>query len=230
MHDIKHLEEQWEKYTRKKRRPYYLLAIFFIVLLIGSYLLFQNNISFSSLIKTKPVSTILPAKHTMGTSPVWIVDDTLDEIERNIHQINMDTRPVPVIEDIPVLDEPKIEQKTTKQAVQKKPRKKVHIKIIETTAASAYKDVAKRFYQTHDPDDSLFLAKAYFKKQDYEKAEYWALQTNKVNQNIEESWLIFVQSKLKRGRKNEAIHILSSYVQRSHSLKAKQLLKKLKND
>ena len=124
-----------------------------------------------------------------------------------------------IVEDIPIPEN----VKTIKE-----PKVKMHLNIIETTSLSAYKDVAKRFNQSHDTDDSLFLAKSYYRKGNYKKAEYWALQTNKVNENIEESWLIFAKSKVKLGRKNEAIRILTVYIKKSNSVEAKSLLDKIK--
>jgi len=112
----------------------------------------------------------------------------------------------------------------------KKPRKKMHLNIVESSSVSAYKDVERRFYQSHDTDDSLFLAKSYFRKGNYNKSEFWALQTNKVNSNIEESWLIFAKSKVELGRTNEAIRILTNYVKRSHSSAANNLLNALKKN
>jgi hypothetical protein len=81
-----------------------------------------------------------------------------------------------------------------KPVVVEKPRKKMHLDIIQTTSAGAYKDVANRFKDTSDTDDSLFLARTYFDKGNNKKAIYWALQTNKINPNIEESWLIFASA------------------------------------
>ena len=104
----------------------------------------------------------------------------------------------------------------------------MHLNIVETSSVSAYKDVAKRFKQTHDTDDSLFLARSYYRKGNYKKAEYWSLQTNKINRNIEESWLIFAKSKVKLGRKNEAIDILTKYIKKSNSAEGKSLLNKIK--
>ena len=115
-----------------------------------------------------------------------------------------------------------------KPVIVEKPRKKMHLNIIETTSKSAYRDVAKRFADTADTDDSMFLAKIYYEKGNNKKAIYWALQTNKVNSNIEESWLIFAKAKARSGHKNEAIRILLSYIKRSNSFEAKALLNKLK--
>ncbi len=94
---------------------------------------------------------------------------------------------------------------------------------------TAYKDVEKRFLESHDIDDALFLARSYYKKGDYKKSEYWALEINKLDEDMEESLLIFVKSKVKMGRKNEAISILTTYVQRSDSQEAKKLLYRIEN-
>jgi tetratricopeptide (TPR) repeat protein len=125
---------------------------------------------------------------------------------------------------ITTIEKPKVKIET---APVEKPHKKIHLNIIETTNVNAYKDVAARFRQSHETDDSLFLAKAYYRKGNYKKAEYWALQTNKVNGNIEETWLIFIKSKVKLGHKNEAIRILTEYVKRSNSPQARILLEKM---
>jgi len=108
-------------------------------------------------------------------------------------------------------------------------KKKLHIEVIDVSKKkSSFKEIEKRFRMGHDIDDSLFLAKSYYQRKNYKKAEYWALQTNKVNENIEESWLIFAKAKAKQGHKNEAIRILNAYINRTHSIEAKVLLDKIK--
>jgi tetratricopeptide (TPR) repeat protein len=115
-----------------------------------------------------------------------------------------------------------------KPIIIEKPRKRKYLNIIQTSNSKAYKDVKKRFSDTKDVDDSLFLARTYYNKGNNKKAIYWALQTNKINPNIEESWLIFAKAKARSGRKDEAIRILSSYIKRSNSYSAKALLNKYK--
>ena len=88
----------------------------------------------------------------------------------------------------------------------------------------------KRFLESHDIDDALFLARSYYKKGDYEKAASWALEINKLDEDMEEGLLIFVKSKVKMGRKNEAISILMTYVKKSDSQEAKKLLYLIEND
>ena len=129
---------------------------------------------------------------------------------------------------IEVRDAPVAATHVKKKINKEKPRKKMHLEIIEMSGASAMKDVKNRFSMAPDPDDSLFLARNYYKEKKYSKAAYWALQTNKLNGEIEESWLIFAKSKAKTGHKNEAIRVLSQYVSKSNSTEARKLLYKLK--
>ena len=65
-----------------------------------------------------------------------------------------------ILVDIPVLEdtnEPLVEEVQESKA-------KMHLEIIESTSVTAYKDVEKRFLESHEIDDALFLAKAIIKK------------------------------------------------------------------
>jgi len=108
-----------------------------------------------------------------------------------------------------------------------KTRKKIHFEMVDANTPSAYKEIESRFAFAPDPDDALFLARMYYKNGNYRKAARWALETNKLNGNIEESWLIFARAKAKTGQKNEAIRVLSQYAKKSNSTEAKKLLKQL---
>jgi len=241
MYDIKPLEEKWKKYKKKKRKPWFVLFLsIFLLLLISFTFLNYKEIDFLKFNDKSKIEVVT------NNSTTVLIDKALTTLETNKSKVNevlqtTETKPMtiisyengsieiaedlPIPEDIETIEEPKVKIETT--TIQE-PRKKMHLDIIETTSVSAYKDVENRFHQTHDTDDSLFLAKAYYRKGNYKKAEYWALQTNKVNENIEESWLIFVKSKVKLGRKNEAIRILTAYIKRSNSAEAKSLLHKIK--
>jgi tetratricopeptide (TPR) repeat protein len=238
MYDIKPLEEEWKKYKKKKRRPWFVLlfSIFFILLLSLTFLnykevdllRFYDNKSkmeivthkSTRLLTDKALTTLETKKPKVSEVTQTMQIEPVEAIPRKNGFIEI-TGDIPIPEEPPAIKEPKIK-------IEEKPRKKMHLNIIETTNVSAYKDVAKRFHQTHDTDDSLFLAKSYYRKGNYKKAEYWALQTNKVNGNIEESWLIFAKSKVKLGRKNEAISILTAYIKKSNSVQARSLLHKIK--
>jgi len=234
MYDIEPLEKEWKKYKKKKRKPWFILlfSIFFILLVSLTFLNYKE-IDFLKFYDKNKIEVVT------NTSSALLIDKALTALEikkpkvgeiKPVTVIPYENESMEVVEDLPIpedvgmIKKPKVKIETT---TVEKPRKKIHLNIIETASVSAYKDVEKRFTLTHDTDDSLFLAKSYYRKGNYKKAEYWALQTNKVNGNIEESWLIFAKSKVKLGRKNEAIRILTTYIKRSNSVEAKSLLYKI---
>ncbi len=233
MYDIKPLEEEWKKYKKKKMKPWYTVIFFiFLMLLISLTFLNYKEIDFLKFNDKSKVEIVTDKSTTL------LIDKALTTLETKKSEVteikpmtvtSYENESMEIVEDIPMLEDVKtIKEPRVKIKTIEKSRKKMHLNIIETTSVSAYKDVEKRFNQSHDTDDSLFLAKSYYRKGNYKKAEYWALQTNKVNENIEESWLIFAKSKVKLGRKNEAIRILTAYIKRSDSTQAKSLLDKIK--
>jgi len=251
MYDIKVLEEEWKKYNKNKKKPLYLLLGVLCLIAIVSFLFYQNkNFHFDSKMDTQNINTIQYPK----SNSVVLLDKKLSEIlvesqkisledeaiVDNVNKNNIKIPTLPIVDDIPLIDDmpvgkivlsekPKIKiNKKPKIRLSDKPRKKIHLNIVESSKVSAYSDVEKRFKQSHDTEDSLFLAKSYYRKGNYRKAEYWALQTNKINSSLEESWLIYVKSKAKLGHKNEAIRILTNYAKRSNSSAAWNLLLKLK--
>ncbi len=243
MYDIKPLEEEWKKYKKNRRKPW-LVSFFTIFLIVLLAFLNYTKIDFSKFYNINKVSVVPDEPRVVlrdkALTTLEIKRPNTTEV-KSITEISYENKSMEVIEDMPILeDDKKINKPRVKIDIQtidkadleaetlKKPRKKVHLDILKTTSISAYKDVSKRFAQSHDTDDSLFLAKAYYTKGKYKKAEYWALQTNKVNNNIEESWIIFAKSKIKLGRKNEAIKVLTAYIKKSNSLQAKKLLYKIK--
>ena len=82
-------------------------------------------------------------------------------------------------------------------------------------------DVIARFKKNKNPALSLFVAKRYYKIGNYQQAYNYALITNELDNNIEDSWLIFAQSLYKLDQKDMAIKTLKTYIQESSSVKAK---------
>jgi len=83
------------------------------------------------------------------------------------------------------------------------------------------------FQKDRSPALSLFLAKKYYEIGDYHQAYNYALITNRMNKEIEESWLIFAKSLVKLNKKNKAIGILRKYIQKTHSSNAEILLQEI---
>ena len=236
MYDIKPLEAQWERYNRKRKKPFYLYTLVLMFLVGIATLLFLNQAfildKFKESTSDKDVATV--------SSPV-VLDVALGTLAlkkegHNSNTILLETQKKPIIRNdnnpmepgdvfIEVSDAGSIEEETT--VIRKKPKKKIQIEVTEISYSS-YKAIEERFSDSPDSDDSLFLARGYYKKKNYSKAAYWALQTNKLDGGIEESWLIFARSKAKIGQKNEALRVLSEYVKKSNSSEAKKLLNALK--
>ena len=238
MHDIKPLEDKWLKYRAKKRKPWYLFLVFLSFFAILGFF-FANK----SVLDFKNID--INFKHSFDSEGYSVekllINNQLDRLELvdtpvisgvSSGSLVMKSESQDILVDIPILDND-VEVNTKFDAEIKKKntsRKKVHLDIIETTSPSAYKEVEKRFYSLHNLDDALFLAKSYYKKENYKKSEEWALEANKLDDMQEESFLIFVKSKIKLGRKSEAVSILSQYLKYNNSKDAKILMYQLNNN
>ena len=87
--------------------------------------------------------------------------------------------------------------------------------------------VIKRFEKMKNPALSLFIAKKYYAQGNYHEAYNYALETNRINPEIEESILIFSQSLVKLGKKEDAITTLKAYLNKANSTEATVLLNKI---
>lgn len=241
MYDIRPLEEEWKRYRKKKLRPWYLGSIVFVILIFLILFFSSNlNMNFNSLstylnsLKNNVSFKEVKSENVQHDKSDIVVNGPLMRIEvekqvidksESVESEGVENTPANILVDIPILDGKQEER----SSLSGKARKKIHLDIIKTTNVTAYKDVENRFKRSRDIDDSLFLARSYYKKGNYKKSEYWALETNKVNPNIEESMLIFVKSKMKLGRKHEARNILTAYLKKSNSHEAKKLLYSIEN-
>ncbi len=116
------------------------------------------------------------------------------------------------IVETPPAKEPKetVEKKSTKISIKKDDQDIQH--------------VIKRFKINNNPALSLFVAKKYYKIGEYHKAYNYALITNEINNDIEDSWIVFAKSLVKLNEKDMAIKTLKKYIDTSHSSQAKILL------
>ncbi len=105
-----------------------------------------------------------------------------------------------------------------------KEEKKGSISIARRDEQKDIADVIKRFNVNHNPALSLFVAKKYYQLGNYEQAYNYALITNDLNNNIEESWIVFAKSLMKLNKKEMAVETLKKYISHSNSSQARQLL------
>jgi len=235
MYDMKPLEEEWKKYQTRKRKPLY-FGLFFLFLIILSFFFLNNNSFnlkyFNQFFQTLTQASVKDSNNNLSESYNHVlVNDGLTKLEvldlqDSRSQIDDSTNPNGILVDIPILA---LDNEVPKVNVGSD-RKKIVLDIIETSSITAYEDVEKRFLQSHDIDDALFLAKSYYKKSNYDKAKYWAYEVNKLNENIEEGLFIFVKSKVHLGQKNEGLSILKRYIKKSNSKEAKALLHQIENN
>ncbi|MEA1982034.1 MAG: CDC27 family protein [Campylobacterota bacterium] len=108
-----------------------------------------------------------------------------------------------------------------------KSQQKVNIKR-QNTENDIY-DIIKRFKKNNNPALSLFVAKKYYELENYRQAYNYALITNKINKNIESSWIIFAKSLVKLGKKQKAIKMLKEYTKQSNSNRAAILLDEIES-
>ncbi|MDK9694698.1 MAG: hypothetical protein OEL19_10740 [Sulfurimonas sp.] len=117
---------------------------------------------------------------------------------------------------------PTIKEKV--ESTTQKEEKKGSISIAHRDEQRDIEDVIKRFNVSHNPALSLFVAKKYYQLGNYEQAYNYALATNDINNNIEESWIIFAKSLVKLNKKAMAVETLKKYISHSGSSQARQLL------
>ena len=233
MYDIEALEEEWRIYNRKRNQSKYMVvasALAVLSLSVATYKYFenskieqlkaQNSYDISADIVTDRPLVAIALKKKIDTTPKEVKPKTVS-VE--------DAGPMSYVNKVDdSIDSKEIKKPLVTDVTEEvRPKKKVHLDIIETSNANAYKDVEKRFNASHSISDALFLARNYYSRGIYEKASYWAIECNKINDKLEESWLIFAKSKAKLGQKHEAINALKVYIKRTSSGRAKNILKKI---
>jgi len=211
MYDIDRLEKQWRRYRLKKL----ILPVGSVVLLSGAGLYFR---SVSAHDPSDVSNTVLSAKPShkpeQSTGPAGDASSRASSSEKKSgwKMTFSDSRESG--------KSPEKSKRTTK-----------HIIINVTPKNSAHltaEEIKQRFASDPDKDDALFLARYYYDKKDYKQSLKWSLETNKMDSNIVESWLLFAKAKAKLGDRAEAIRILQTFYDRTGSVKAGNLLKKIR--
>ena len=255
MYDIPELEKKWKKWKRKQiQKPIIfgvvsLVTVSAISFAVYMYLnskpvsnkavtvqtqqptkLQQSNSSDSNLIviKKRPASSNTQTHQTSQVVPqpqsqVAVQNNADETIDITKAQI---VKPDVPDEEIKVIGFDKKEAKEVKSKY-KNLTNSATKPVLDPEAEHA-KEVEERFKESQDTADSLYLAKYYYKKGDYAKAESWAIVTNNIDGDIEESWLIFAKARAKQGKRVDAIKVLQTYYDETKSKKAKQLLDKLR--
>ena len=245
MNSMKELEKKWFRYKLKKSIPWFIL--FFYLILMGVYINYKvivdrfiinkynylsktylkeeeipvdNTVKKEKIVEVNKTNTLIIKERNDTIVDLNISDDIFD-INDTIYEENISE---PFFEE-KILDD-KLPKVKTKNEILEEEIEKRHEKqyIYIKKSSKEYKDVEKRFSLSQDPEDALFLARLYYEKKNYKKAEEWAFIANELNDELEESWLIYAKAKQARGQNAKAIHILRSYLKKKNSIRAKKLL------
>lgn len=199
MYKISELEDKWKRYNRS-RIIVYLLSVVSVLLVILMFV--------------------------MSIKGMWSDEDTNTEkttskMSKQGHQSNNNAK----------MNKDEIRIKYKDEEVERATRKskKINLKITKDKENRIkIAEIKKRFEFAQDPQDSIYLARYYESRGEYAEAEKWALETNRIDNTIEDSWLIFARAKAKQGKKSDALKALDAYYQSTSSKKAGNLIDKIK--
>ncbi len=256
MLNLHELESRWRRYKLKSLIP--LFVIFFIFLII-LYIVFNNilinNISsekkFSVEVETnipKKIEKII-LKQEKENIPIDISSKLISTSHITAKQKIILKPSLDFIKNIQIsspqyYNEKQFqdEKKKKKTIVKKKPKKiplaePIKVEVVKNSLINIKRQntkndiqhVIKRFKKSNNPALSLFIAKKYYDLQNYKEAYNYALITNDINNEIEESWIIFAKSLVKLAKKDKAIKMLQKYINNTDSQAAKLLLNKIKS-
>ncbi|MEA2028579.1 MAG: CDC27 family protein [Campylobacterota bacterium] len=246
MYDMKELEQKWLKYKIKQSIPWAL----FLLLIVLAFIYYNNRVVVNQIVLeyytkvskhyiskpdekniTKPESNqeiqavVIKSEKNSTIKVVEInVSDEVFDTNATLYEENTTNPFFSSIKDKSEVEKKSPEARLEEEIERRHEKKYIHIK----KSSNAYKEVEKRFASSQDPEDALFLARYYYENKKYKKAEEWAFIANELNDESEESWLIYAKAKAARGEYLKAIHILDAYLKKTNSLRARKLLEEYK--
>lgn len=247
MLNLENLERRWFKYKVNSYTSHTIIALSLIVIIsLLLYLDFgkKQNTESTKISSEKPIITVQKSKE----EKVVLKEKTVQEIKLNKDEENKKIVLSPSLGFIKTIsdkapkyykEEPKVKEKVvevkeviTEVVKQKEVTQENIVSNINISRQDTQKDIQEvinRFKKSNSPALSLFIAKKYYELGDFNKAYNYALLTNGINNNIEESWIIFAKSLVKLDKKAKAIETLTEYINHSNSQRAKMLLDNIKS-
>ena len=251
MYDVEGLEKEWKRYKVKQRIPWVVSAV--LIVLVILLIVFREDFLAILPIYSKDdnrsikqevviaqkskalkpyVPTMMPKSESNQSTQEIVPEKSSKEINESVEKKEAPSMSIEVSE---LEAEPVKEHKRKYLKIEVTDRYPAKNKQMEKSKKSNRKkkkrtirSVEKNFSKSRSYYDSLYLARAYYKKGNYIQAQKWALVTNDINSKLEESWLIFAKAKVKLGKLSEAQQVLTAYIAKTHSSKAKALLRKIK--
>lgn len=255
MVDINLLEKRWIIYKLKTKIPYAIVVVCFILIML--FFLILEEIQKSTPLETKKIVEKKEKKLKVKKQEIknikiiykkLVLEPSFDFLKR------MQTDTIVYKKAKPIVAKKEVEIVTQKEEVKKeKVVKKEYVKLKESIEFKEIpevkivpekeeitsvkinrqkkhddiEDVVQRFNNTNNPILSLFIARKYYEMKDYNKAYNYALITNKLDSNLEESWFIFSKALVKLKKERVAIDVLKKYIEHTDSQEANLLLEKI---
>ncbi len=79
-------------------------------------------------------------------------------------------------------------------------------------------------------ESTMKLSNFYLKKSKFEKAIYWSKKANHYKPSSFEPWLIYAQSKIKQGKKDEAVKAIETFLSYFNSNEGEKYLQSIRRD
>ena len=106
-------------------------------------------------------------------------------------------------------------------------RKRVNIQV--TSASNEESVLREQFLKTNNPTIALELARLNFRNNNFKEAIKWSLAANDIDNNLEESWIIFAKSKYKLKQSDDAVKALREYNKNLNKASINELINKIKS-
>ncbi len=229
MYDIVELEKKWQKYSRKRLVKRLLIGLA-ILILLAAPLLYTTFRSAPELRHEKALSVSGDKNRSKARKQVEETDrgdaemlkPEVPSLSKEAASLKSPRRKTGMKMTISDQGGPAVAEEETAE------EKKIRLEMVAAKNGQVIKEIEARFPTTRDYEDAMYLAKYYYGKKNYRKAEYWALQANTIDSSKDESWLIFGKSKAKQGRRVDALRVLQAYYDRSGSTRVKELIDRIR--
>ena len=229
MYNVEKLEKQWIKY-RRKRVVLSTAIVLSIATLIVAFTYFKVTSKIvdinTSVAKVAVAKDIAPKVKSILTKDN--VQSKLDRLGTQVPSLETNTMEEAKPERGDGIGQIIFQDEKEQVSKTKVKRKKLMIQVTDRESRDIAKDIESRFAFAKDKSDALFLAKYYYDKNDYDKSAKWALETNKLDSNLEDGWLIFAKCKAKQGKRIESLKVLKTFYEKSGSTNAKKLMDKIR--
>lgn len=240
MLDVPSLERKWLKYKLKRYLPHSIFGLLGVIILIAiasffnsdNSTLVDNNRTLIVDNTRKPYSAPISSSNEVVLEPSMQFMQTITSTTIEPKTAPAQPQILPSKQIIPPKNPPLIIPQSSAvlpppAPIATPPSPVVSVKaptIKHGSNAIDIHEIEERFKTNPSPQLGLYLARYHYDHKDYNEAYNYALKTNSINKDIEESWLIFSKSLIKLGKVDQAKKTLQYYISQSHSDNAKELL------